>query len=834
MIHDRSRIDNKEIEDVLTKAYLEYSMSVITSRALPDARDGLKPSQRRILFAMHELKLTPGKNFRKCAKIAGDTSGNYHPHGEQVIYPTLVRMAQPWSLRYMLVDGQGNFGSQDGDPPAAMRYTEARLQKEAVDLMEDLNKNTVNFQSNYDDTREEPLVFPAKFPNLLVNGASGIAVGMATNMPQHNVTEVCNGIKALIDNPDLEPLKLMDYIKGPDFCTGAYIIGKGGIKDYFVSGHGRIVVRGKVGIETKNNGSEIIVITEIPYKISKSRLIDKIVKAVKNDRIKGIRDIRDESGRQGMRLVVNVKRNAVAETVLNKLYKYTRLQTSFNVNNRALVHGEPKILSMKSLIQNFIDHRHEVIVRKTKFELDKAEKRIHLLEGFRIALDNIDAVIETIKASDSTKEANEKLQEKFGFSERQAEAILRMRLRRLTGLEREKIEDEYKKLVKRAEELKNILEIKELRLNIIKDEMDEIISKYGDSRRTPILEGSADLETEDLIADEEMVITISRHGYIKRLPITTYRKQRRGGKGLTGSNLKEEDFIENIFIASTHAYILFFTNKGKCHWLKVHKIPKLRRTARGKAIVNLLQLERGEKVKAYLSVKNFDSPHYVTMATEKGRIKKSKLSAYSHPRVNGIIAIKLVNDDQLINVQVTEGDNQILLATKFGYANRFKETDVRAMGRNSQGVKGIGLREGDEVVAMVVIKREGTILSITENGYGKRTPIKDYRLTRRGSKGIITIKTTERNGNLIKVQEVVDDDDIILITNHGKVIRQHVDKISVISRNTQGVRLITLSEDDKLKDVERVIHESGVDEDDAEENEKENNEKNSEDKKESE
>jgi len=814
MIHDRSRIENKEIEDVLTKAYLEYSMSVITSRALPDARDGLKPSQRRILFAMHELKLTPGKNFRKCAKIAGDTSGNYHPHGEQVIYPTLVRMAQPWSLRYMLVDGQGNFGSQDGDPPAAMRYTEARLQKAAVDLMADINKDTVDFQSNYDDTREEPLVFPSKFPNLLVNGASGIAVGMATNIPQHNVTEVCEGIKALIDNPDMEPLALMDYIKGPDFCTGGYIIGKGGIKDYFISGHGKVIVRGKVGIETKNNGSEIIVITEIPYKISKTRLINKIVKLVKGDRIKGIRDIRDESGRQGMRLVVNVKRNANAHTVLNKLYKYTRLQTSFNVNSRALVHGEPKILSMKSLLQNFVEHRHEVIVRKTKHELEKAEHRIHILEGYRIALANIDAVIATIKAANSTQEANENLQEKFGFTEKQAEAILRMRLRRLTGLERDKIEAEYKDLVKRAEELKQILEVKSLRMNIIKDEMDEIIDKYGDARRTPILTGSADIETEDMIADEEMVITISRHGYIKRLPINTYRKQRRGGKGLTGSNLKEEDFIENIFIASTHSYILFFTNKGKCHWLKVHKIPKLRRTARGKAIVNLLQMERNEKIRAYLSVKNFDAPHYVTMATKNGRIKKSKLSAYSHPRSGGIIAIKMVENDQLIRVQVTEGDNQILLATKFGYANRFKETDVRPMGRNSQGVKGIELREGDEVVSMVVVKRQGTILSITENGYGKRTPIKDYRLTRRGSKGIITIKTTERNGNLVKVQEVVDDDDIILITNNGKVIRQHVDKISIISRNTQGVRLITLNEGDKLTDVERVVHEEEVDEED--------------------
>ncbi len=801
-----------EIEDLLKKSYLEYSMSVIVARALPDVRDGLKPSQRRILYAMNELNLTPGRGFRKCAKIAGDTSGNYHPHGEQVIYPTLVRMAQPWSLRYMLVDGQGNFGSQDGDPPAAMRYTEARLQKASVDLMEDLDKETVDYKTNYDDTRKEPTVFPAKFPNLLANGASGIAVGMATNMAPHNVGEICDGIIAYIDNPDMEPLDFVEYIKGPDFPTGGYIIGKQGISDYFQTGNGRVIVRGKAAIETKNNGAEMIVITEIPYVLNKTLLIDKIVSLVKEKRIEGISDIRDESGRQGMRLVIMIKRNAEGSAVLNKLYKYSQLQGSFSVNNRALVGGIPKIVNIKDMIENFVEFRHEVVVRRTQFELKNAEQRLHILEGYRIALDNIDEIIATIRASKSTADASKNLQEKFALSEIQAKAILEMRLQKLTGLEREKVEKEYNEIVKTVGQLKGILENRTERMNIIKKETTEIKVKYKDLRRTIILEGNADIDTEDMIADEEMVVTISHSGYIKRLPIHTYRKQGRGGKGLSGSNLKEDDFTESIFVVSTHAYILFFTDFGKCYWLKVHRIPNVGRLARGKAIVNLLQLEKDEKLEAFVTVRDFAQPHYVTMVTKKGTIKKSELNAFSRPRINGIIAIKLLEGDQLIDAKITEGDNDIILATANGYANRFHESDARSMGRNSQGVRGISLRGTDEVVAMVVVKREGTLLAISENGYGKRSEISSYKVTKRGSKGVITLKTTDRNGKLIALLEVVDNDDLMIVTKDGMIIRQAVDKISIIGRNTQGVKLIELNKGDNVYDVARII----ADEDDDE------------------
>ena len=814
MIHDRSRIETIEIEDVLKTAYLEYSMSVIVSRALPDARDGLKPSQRRILYSMHELNLVPGKGFRKCAKIAGDTSGNYHPHGEQVVYPTLVRMAQPWSLRYPLVDGQGNFGSQDGDPPAAMRYTEARLQKVSTDLLLDLDKDTVDYKANYDDTRKEPAVFPSKFPNLLVNGSSGIAVGMATNMPPHNLGEICDAIIAMVENPEMEPLDLLEFVKGPDFPTGGYIIGRKGIKDYFLTGHGRIIMRGKAAIETKKNGHESIIITEIPYMLNKSLLIDKMVQLVKDKRIEGISDIRDESGRQGMRLVVTIKKNHDGNAVLNKLYKYSQLQESFSVNNRALVNGIPKILNLKDLVQNYIDFRHEVVIRRTQFLLDNAEKRKHILEGYRIALDHIDEIIATIRASKTTQEACDNLQEKFKLSAIQAKAILEMRLQKLTGLEREKVENEYQELLETIDGYQAILAQIELRMDIIKEETLEIKNAYADDRRSIILEGTADIETEDMVADEDMVVTISHQGYIKRLPVDTYRKQGRGGKGLSGSNLKDEDFVESIFIASTHAYIMFFTDFGKCYWLKVHRIPRVGRLARGKAIVNLLQMEKDEKIEAYVTVRDFTLPHFVTMVTKNGIVKKSELIAFSHPRANGIIAIKLIDGDQLIYAKITEGNNDIILATKHGYANRFSEMDVRSVGRNSQGVRGISLREGDEVVAMVVVKREGTLLTISENGYGKRSNISDYKVTKRGSKGVITLKTTERNGNLISLLEVVDNDDLMIVTKDGMIIRQAVDKIKIIGRNTQGVRLINLNPADKVYDITRIASE---DEDETDE-----------------
>ena len=804
---DINRIQEMEIEDVLKQAHLEYSLSVITSRALPDARDGLKPSQRRILYAMHELNLSPGKGFRKCAKISGDTSGNYHPHGEQVIYPTLVRMAQPWSLRYMLIDGQGNFGSQDGDPPAAMRYTEARLQKTSVDMMEDLDKNTVDYTGNYDDTRKEPTVFPSKFPNLLVNGSTGIAVGMATNMAPHNVGEICDGILGMIKKPEIEPLELNQLIKGPDFPTGGYIIDSGGIKDYFLTGKGRVIVRGKAVIETKNNGAELIVISELPYMLNKTLLIDKMVSLVKEKRIEGISDIRDESGRQGMRLVVMVKRNAEANAVLNKLYKFSQLQSSFSVSNRALVKGIPKILNMKELISQFIDFRHEVVVRRTQFELDNAERRLHILEGYRIALDNIDEVIATIRASKSTSEANTNLQQKFALSEIQAKAILEMRLQKLTGLEREKVEAEYNQIVEKVSELKEILEKRELRMQIISDETQAIKDKYADDRRTIILSGTADIETEDMIADEEVVVTISHQGYIKRLPLDTYRKQGRGGKGLSGSNLKDEDFVDSIFVASTHAYILFFTDFGKCYWLKVHKIPKVGRLARGKAIVNLIQVEKGENIEAYVTARDFNLPHNVIMVTKNGIVKKTILSAFSHPRINGIISIKLIDGDKLIDAKITEGDNDIIIATKNGFCNRFHETDARPVGRNSQGVKGINLRENDQVVSMVVVKQQGTLLSISENGYGKRTEISSYNRTKRGSKGVITLRTTDRNGLLVALIEVLDGDELMIVTKSGMIIRQAVSKISTIGRNTQGVRLINLSKGDKVFDITCILAE---------------------------
>jgi DNA gyrase subunit A len=630
----------------------------------------------------------------------------------------------------------------------------------------------------------------------MVNGSSGIAVGMATNMAPHNITEICEGIIAYIENPELEPLDLLEYIKGPDFPTGGYIIGSQGIKDYFLTGHGRIIMRGKAAIETKNNGAEMIVITEIPYQLNKTFLIDKIVELVKDKRIEGISDIRDESGRQGMRLVIAIKRNAEASSVLNKLYKFSQLQGSFSVNNRALVNGIPQVINIKEMIQNYVDFRHEVVVRRTQFELDNAERRLHILEGYRIALDNIDDVIKTIRSSKTVQIASNALQEKFGLSEIQAKAILEMKLQRLTGLEREKIEKEYNDLLKIIDKLKNILEKRLLRMNIIKKEVNEIKEKYNDLRRTTILEGSADIETEDMIADEDMVVTISHHGYIKRLPIDTYRKQGRGGKGLSGSNLKEEDFVESIFVASTHAY----------------RIPKVGRLARGKAIVNLLQLEREEKIEAFVTVRDFEQPYFVTMVTKKGTIKKSELNAFSRPRVNGIIAIRLLEGDQLIDAQITEGDNDIILATSGGYANRFNETDARSMGRNSQGVRGIRLREDDKVVAMVVVKREGTLLSISENGYGKRSEVENYKVTKRGSKGVITLKTTERNGKLISLLEVVDNDDLMIVTKEGMIIRQAVDRISIIGRNTQGVKLIELNDKDKVYDIARIAAEPDVEE----------------------
>lgn len=814
-MEDNTKIINVQIEEHLKQAYLDYSMSVIVSRALPDIRDGLKPSQRRIIYAMHELNLSPGGQFRKCAKIAGDTSGNYHPHGEQVVYPTLVRMAQPWIMRYPLVDGQGNFGSIDGDPPAAMRYTEARLQRVTTEMLSELDKDTVDYKSNYDETRKEPEVFPTRVPNLLVNGSSGIAVGMATNMAPHNLGEVCRAMVALIDDPELDNTDLRQYIKGPDFPTGGFILGTQGIKDYFETGRGRILIRGEAEIEVGKNEQESIIISSIPYQVTKTTLIERIVDLVKDKRIEGISDIRDESGRDGMRLVIHVKRNHDATVVRNLLYKHTQLQSTFGVISLCLIDGVPQVVSMKDMLLNFIEFRHDVVLRRTLHELRIAEERMHILEGLRIALDNLDEVIATIRASQTPPEANEQLQLKFGLTEIQAKAILDMRLQRLTGLEREKIETEYNELLLTIARLKELVEHRELRMALIKEETQEIIDKYADERRSVILENyTGGLEMEDLIAEEMVVVTITNAGYVKRLPVDTYRLQSRGGKGLNTSNLKEDDYIQHVFVANTHSYILLFTDHGRCYWLKVYQIPEAGRTARGKAVVNLVQFDPGEKIKAYVTVRDFDPDQYILMCTRNGLVKKTSLEAYSRPRTNGILAINLEDGDGLVDARITEGADDIILATRNGYCNRFSEKDVRTTARFTKGVRGIRLRPGDYVISMGVISQEDmlengsesarTILAVSENGYGKRTAISAYSTTRRGSMGVITLKTTTRNGYLAGLMIVDKNEELLIITQEGMIIRQAIADISVISRNTQGVRLINLKEGDKVRDITNV------------------------------
>lgn len=810
---DNTRIIHVQIEDQLKQAYLDYSMSVIVSRALPDIRDGLKPSQRRIIYAMHELNLSPGGHFRKCAKIAGDTSGNYHPHGEQVVYPTLVRLAQPWIMRYPLIDGQGNFGSIDGDPPAAMRYTEARMHRITMEMLDELEKDTVNFKSNYDETRKEPEVFPSRIPNLLVNGSSGIAVGMATNMPPHNIGEICDGIVALIDNPDLQPLDMLKYIQGPDFPTGGLVLGADGIREYFETGRGKVIVRGKADIEVKKDSEqEIIIIREIPYQLAKTLLIEKMVELVKEKKLDGISDIRDESGRDGMRLIIQVKRNHDAQVVKNMIFKYTQLQSTFGVINLCLVDGIPQVVNMRDMIANFIKFRHDVILRRTLFELRNAEERLHILEGYRIALDNLDEVIATIRASQTASEANEQLQLKFALSEIQAKAILEMRLQRLTGLEREKIETEYNELLLTIARLKELIEKKELRMALIRQETIQIKEKFGNPRRTVIIQAQgASFNIEDLIADELAVVSITHEGYIKRISIDAYKCQGRGGRGLSASNLKEEDFSQYVFVASTHSYILLFTDFGRCYWIKVHEIPEASRTARGKAVVNLVKFQEGEKIKAFVTLKQFDENQSIIMCTKNGLIKKTAVTAFSRPRSGGILAIKLMEGDELIEAKITNGSDDILMATRHGYCNRFNEQDAREMGRFTRGVKGISLRSEDYVISMSVIRQEDTIengspiprtiLAVSENGFGKRSPIASYNPTRRGSKGVFTLKTSARNGFMAALMIVEEGDDLLIITKDGMIIRQRVSDISLVSRNTQGVRLINLNPKDKVKDI---------------------------------
>ena len=793
------------IEDEMKSSYLDFSMSVNLSRAIPDVRDGFKPSQRRILVAMRDLNLTPGRPTRKCAKIVGQTIGDYHPHGDLAVYDTLARMAQPFSMRYPMVFGQGNFGSIDGDPPGAMRYTESRMSRLAIEMMEDIDKNTVDFMPNYDESKDEPTVLPGKFPNLLCNGSLGIGVGMASNLPSHNLSEVVDGIVAVIDHPEITIGEIAAHIQGPDFATGAIIYGRNAINEYFHTGRGKIKVRARTTIEVhEQSEKETIVVTEIPYKVNKSSLIEKIADLVREKQVLGITDIRDESDRSGMRIAIDVRRDIPGNIVLNHLFKMTPLETTIGVTMLALVDGRPRVLNIKECIQHFIDHRHEVLVRRTTFDLEKAEQRAHIVEGLRVALDNVDRVIEVIRGSHTGEEAMEVLGEEFGLSRAQVEAILDMRLQRLTGLERDKLEEEYEELVARIADFRDILSRLERRMQIIKDEMIDLKERYGDERRTELIDIEGDLSIEDLIADEEMVITISHAGYVKRLPMDTYRSQNRGGKGITGMKTREEDFVEHLFSASTHSYILFFTNRGKCYWLKVWEIPEAGRTARGKAVVNLLQLDQGESIAAFLPIRTFDDEHHILMVTRGGLVKKTVLSAYGNPRRNGIVALNILEGDALIEALLTDGDNDIVIASRNGQAVRFHESDVRTMGRGAQGVRGIRLGEGDRVVGMLASDRDTTLLSVTENGYGKRTDIENYRLTRRHSKGVSNIRTSERNGPVVSIHAVSDEDELMIITTNGLIIRLPVRDLRPIGRNTQGVRLINLGEGDRVIDVSRI------------------------------
>jgi DNA gyrase subunit A len=792
------------IEDEMRNSYIDYSMSVIISRALPDVRDGLKPVHRRILVAMRELNLLHDRPFRKSAKITGDVTGNYHPHGTAAVYETMVRMAQTFSMRYPLVDGQGNFGSVDGDAPAAERYTEARLTEFAEEMLRDMERDTVGMRPNYDESREEPVVLPAGVPNLLVNGSAGIAVGMATNVPPHNLREIVDAIHHVIDHPDCEVDDLLSMVQGPDFPTGGVIYGRQGIQDCYRTGRGHITVRSRATIEEIRKDREAIIVTEIPYMVSKAALLEKIAELVKDGPLDGISDLRDESDRQGMRIVIELKRDAQPKVVLNQLFKHTQMQTTFGANMLALVGNRPLTLTLKEMIEHYIAHRREVVVRRTRFDLAEAERRAHILEGLKIALDHIDEIVALIRAAADTEGARTGLMSRFGLSEIQANAILEMRLSRLTGLERQKVEDEYLEVIQLIERLKAILDSPAKVLQIIKDEMAAVRERFGDERRTEIVAGSGEFEAEDLIAEEDMVITISHAGYIKRLPVTTYRSQRRGGRGVTGAGTREEDFIEHLFIASTHSYILVFTDRGRVYWLKVHEVPQGGRTAKGKAIVNMVEMSQQERVAAVLPVKEFQDTHFIMMCTAKGTVKKTPLSAYSNPRRGGIVAIGVEPEDSLIDAVLTDGTQDIILQKRNGKAIRFNEQDVRPMGRTAYGVRGVTLEEDDAVVGMIAVKREASLLVATENGYGKRSPISDYRITGRGGKGIISIQATDRNGRVVAALEVISSDQVMLITRGGIVIRTKVSEISEIGRNTQGVRLINLEAGDQLIDVAKV------------------------------
>ena len=803
------RLGHIAIEDEMKSSYLDYAMSVIVGRALPDVRDGLKPVHRRILFGMSEMGLASNRAYRKSAKIVGEIMGNYHPHGDSAIYDTLVRMAQNFNMRYPLVDGQGNYGSMDGDSPAAMRYTEARMTKLAEDMLADIDKETVDFGPNYDESLQEPLVLPTRVPNLLVNGAGGIAVGYATNIPTHNLREIIDGLLLLLENPDVTIAQLMQKIPGPDFPTAGFIYGMGGIKEAYETGRGLLKLRAKVVVEIdERTERERLIVTEIPYQVNKAKLIEKIADLIQDDRIKGISDLRDESSdREGVRVVIELKRSEIPLVVLNNLYKHTQLETTFGVIMLALVNNRPEVLTLKQILHHFLEHRREVVVRRTAFELRKAEERAHILEGLKIALDHLDAVIALIRRSQSPDEARAGLIREFHLTEIQANAILDMRLQRLTQLERTKLIEEYQEVLKQIEYLKSVLANRELVRTIIKDELTEIREAYKDERRTQIVKEEAEISLEDLIAAEEVIVTISHAGYIKRNAVSLYRAQRRGGKGKIGMGIKEEDFVVNLFTASTHDSLLFFTDAGKVYWLKVHEIPEASRAAKGKALVNLLALAGNEKVTATLPVKEFRDDRYIVMGTKKGIIKKTELSAFSNPRQGGIIALGLEGGDKLIGVQLTDGQREILLGTRQGITIRFKEEEVRPMGRMAHGVKGITLEEGNEVIGMETMTPDSTtsILTVTEGGYGKRTPVGEYRVQGRGGKGIISVKTTERNGLAVGFLQVRDDDQIMLMAAQGKVLRCKVDDIREIGRNTQGVRILDLDgEGDRVVAVARL------------------------------
>ena len=800
------------IEDEMRQSFMDYAMSVIISRALPDARDGLKPVHRRALYAMYDLSNDWNRPYKKSARIVGDVIGKYHPHGDSAVYDTIVRMVQDFSLRYPLIDGQGNFGSIDGDPAAAMRYTEVRMARIASELLADLDKETVDFAPNYDETTQEPVVLPARIPNLLINGSSGIAVGMATNIPPHNLGEVVDGCIALIENPALTSAQLMQHIPGPDFPTGGFIHGRGPIHEAYTTGRGVLTVRAKVEIEDGGDkGRARLIVRELPYQVNKARLIERIAELVTEKRIEGISDLRDESDRDGMRVVIELKRDAVPEVVQNQLFKLSQLQDSFGINMLAIVGGRPKLLTLRDALQVFIEHRKEVVTRRTVFELRKAQERLHILEGLKIALDHLDAVIALIRAATDPGAAREGLMTQFGLSEIQAQAILDMRLQRLTNMEREKILEERAETLKLIARYQEILADEREVAQIVVAELREVRAQYGDARRTVIVEESADLNIEDLIAEEDMVVTVSHEGYIKRNPVVEYRAQRRGGRGKIGATTKDEDFIERLFIASTHAYILVFTTIGKLYWIKVHELPQAGRAARGKAIVNLLSLRPDEKVSAFLPVRDFEHGGYVLFATKDGTVKKTALDEYANPRPSGIIAIKLNDGDELIGVRLTDGDQDVILSTANGQAIRFRESDVRPMGRNAAGVRGISLDEQDEVVAVDVVTPDTTLLAVAEKGYGKRTALDEYRRTNRGGKGIITMNVTDKVGRVVKVRMVRENDDIMLITDGGKVIRMPVRDISVIGRNTQGVRLIGLEEGEKVVGVAPVAEIEGDD-----------------------